>query len=504
MYQKGLASRFALDGLKVPLSAGWFYNAIDPVIKREVTADTFFDQHMHYVHAIAKTLADTPPKRVVRKFITRPSGLKDVDAKRLMQYTRDLHSVTKIETKDGRSFSFGCVQVVNVKSCQKMAIELCAIHADQRIAHPDFDYRVICLHGRLSHASRNYIEQRLNLMLSRGGKDGDLAPLKNPEALRFVKESTAKNLMIILVSTLETTGRDHDFDWGIIEPRDDRSIIQFAGRIRRHRDALQGESVQNISIFNEPLSWKGVPWELNIDKPGVNNPFARYGVGDVIGKSFNITHLKANRTKDASDLTKVYGDLPTFSEMLSVTYGGANVAITPARVLTDAKMHPGEFSGRGNMEYAHTVRACEVARLINTLTSQRPGKAETLMEWSQDSNKAGRLLATHAAKYRFRNSIPMEHYWCKEDSEGIVAWYHDNSQGKPNKQDFDIAPVKFNEEILLFNFSEFDEVRSLMELTGAYGDPGWQSLSGLNVAEQIVDATKYQYHAQVGMYRTHN
>ena len=173
MYQKGLASRFALDGVKVPLSAGWFYNAIDPVIKRDITSDTFFDQHMHYVHAIAKTLADTPPKRVVRKFITRPSGLKDVDAKRLMQYTRDLHSVTKIETKDGRSFSFGCVQVVNVKSCQKMAIELCAIHADQRIAHPDFDYRVICLHGRLSHASRNYIEQRLNLMLSRGGKDGD-------------------------------------------------------------------------------------------------------------------------------------------------------------------------------------------------------------------------------------------------------------------------------------------------------------------------------------------
>ena len=30
-------------------------------------------------------------------------------------------------------------------------------------------------------------------------------------------------------------GRDHDYDWGIVEPSSMRSIIQLAGRIRRHR-----------------------------------------------------------------------------------------------------------------------------------------------------------------------------------------------------------------------------------------------------------------------------
>ena len=34
---------------------------------------------------------------------------------------------------------------------------------------------------------------------------------------------------------MEEVGRDHDFDWAVVEPSSYRSIIQLSGRIRRHR-----------------------------------------------------------------------------------------------------------------------------------------------------------------------------------------------------------------------------------------------------------------------------
>jgi CRISPR-associated endonuclease/helicase Cas3 len=37
---------------------------------------------------------------------------------------------------------------------------------------------------------------------------------------------------------VEEVGRDHDFDWAVIEPSSYRSIIQLAGRILRHRDQV--------------------------------------------------------------------------------------------------------------------------------------------------------------------------------------------------------------------------------------------------------------------------
>lgn len=37
-------------------------------------------------------------------------------------------------------------------------------------------------------------------------------------------------------------GRDHDYDWAIVEPSSMRSIIQLAGRIRRHRSGFSGEA----------------------------------------------------------------------------------------------------------------------------------------------------------------------------------------------------------------------------------------------------------------------
>lgn len=497
-YEKGVKSRNALDGRNTPVSAGWFSDSVQPAICKKVDAELFHNSHQKYVQDIAASLRTAPVKRSIRKYYERNTAKiqEPIDPERIMEYARDLHNLTAVNLSGDRQLSFGCIQVVNVKHCQKIAISLCDQYEEMRKNCPEYDFRVICFHGRLSLASRTYIETRLNKMLYRSGEDGDLAPLNLPETKKFLEQSPARHLMIILVSTMETTGRDHDFDWGMIESRSERDIIQFAGRIRRHRPALHAEAAQNLVVFNEPLKWDGTPWEPGIHK-NKSHPFSFFGVGDALGRSFISIELKS-ATKDEKR-----GYLPSYQTMLTQTYGYdasvVHIPITPERVLTDWEMKKGEFTTINGSQFAHTVRACEVGRLHHILLNKRKNKAETLLEWADDSNCAGRLLATHAAKYRFRHSYPMEYYWRKEDGDHHVIWFHDNSHGKPNQQNFSIIKTRFNELALLFSFSEMDEIHDLMKVTGMVGDWGWRRLSGLNSREIIQSPEKYTYHAQMGL-----
>ena len=55
---------------------------------------------------------------------------------------------------------------------------------------------------------------------------------------------------------MEEIGRDHDFDWAIVEPSSYRSIIQLAGRVHRHRPCLQDISAPNIGVMQ--FNWQGM------------------------------------------------------------------------------------------------------------------------------------------------------------------------------------------------------------------------------------------------------
>jgi len=68
-------------------------------------------------------------------------------------------------------------------------------------------------------------------------------------------KSVAKNVVFILVATpVEEIGRDHDFDWGVIEPSSYRSIIQLAGRVRRHREGAI--DYPNIALLQ--FNWRAI------------------------------------------------------------------------------------------------------------------------------------------------------------------------------------------------------------------------------------------------------
>ena len=286
-YLAGVKSRDALDSAETRIFGGWFSDSTPPVIQKISSPEGFEQEHLVFAGGVAE-MAGAQGKRRVADYIHRqeaadgPASEQRQQPLSLVAAVDKLHRLNAVSLPDQRRFSFGCVQVVNVVHCQRLALALAAWAAEEKTVDV-LDIRVVCLHGRLSLATRNWIDGQLNRMLCRKGENGDLAPLANPFVRDFVAGSSCLNIAVILVSTLETTGRDHDFDWGVIESRQERDILQFAGRIRRHRAPLPDSGFKNLVIWDVPLRWDGKPWQPQNtgDNPAA---FQRFGVGDTMGE----------------------------------------------------------------------------------------------------------------------------------------------------------------------------------------------------------------------------
>ncbi|BAZ93719.1 helicases [Thiohalobacter thiocyanaticus] len=157
-----------------------------------------------------------------------------------------LHSCNHSAHGDKR-VSIGLVRVANIKQCLKVANYIRA-RADSA---PDSTVFVTAYHSKEIIARRALKEKSLDLILNRK-KDSDTW-WNNSEETRAIVESTeTRNIVFIVVATpVEEVGRDHDFDWAVIEPSSIGSIIQTAGRVNRHRrlDLSQSDS-PNIIILD--------------------------------------------------------------------------------------------------------------------------------------------------------------------------------------------------------------------------------------------------------------
>jgi CRISPR-associated endonuclease/helicase Cas3 len=99
--------------------------------------------------------------------------------------------------------------------------------------------KLICYHAKHLPLIRHRIEQILNALLTRKGNQ---QPHDHPTLRTHLEncQQQGKTQLLIIVSTspISEVGRDHDYDWGIVEPNSYWSLIQMAGRIWRHRRHL--------------------------------------------------------------------------------------------------------------------------------------------------------------------------------------------------------------------------------------------------------------------------
>jgi CRISPR-associated endonuclease/helicase Cas3 len=125
----------------------------------------------------------------------------------------------------GKTVSFGLIRVANVAP---------AIELSRFIAEGLPNTIVACYHAADFRISRFEKERRLDFLLSR--HDGNKNILNDSQIRSIVNKSPHNEIIFVLVATpVEEVGRDHDFDWAVIEPSSAQSIVQTSGRVNRHR-----------------------------------------------------------------------------------------------------------------------------------------------------------------------------------------------------------------------------------------------------------------------------
>jgi len=158
-----------------------------------------------------------------------------------------LHHVHAWEAPGGGRLSIGMIRFAHVRDVVNAAQVLAEYRSET------VEIVLVPYHSRNFMLSRAFIEYRLDGMLRRG--QDSAAPIQDVDVRRRLRQASAqgKSLCVVVVcSPVEDVGRDHDFDWSIIEPSSTRSIVQVAGCVLRHRPAMVSTK-PNVLVFRKPV-----------------------------------------------------------------------------------------------------------------------------------------------------------------------------------------------------------------------------------------------------------
>jgi CRISPR-associated endonuclease/helicase Cas3 len=129
----------------------------------------------------------------------------------------------------GAWFSTGFARMNLVKNAQRFALWLMC-HAEALESQYGVRIRLNCYTAALDSVTRKSLEHDLGELLLRKNDDWSLHPV-----MRALDKQPQNTLYIVITTPVIEVGRDYDFDWCILEPSSDMSIIQSAGRVLRHR-----------------------------------------------------------------------------------------------------------------------------------------------------------------------------------------------------------------------------------------------------------------------------
>lgn len=162
----------------------------------------------------------------------------------LRQHAHSLHRQHhSIDPKTGKRASFGLIRMANIDPLFDVARELFRQGAEEGCR-----IHLCVYHSRHPLLVRAAIERTLDAVLQRGKPDA----VFRLESVRQRLDTTPEpnHLFVVLATAVAEVGRDHDYDWAIVEPSSMRSIIQLAGRVRRHRAGMCQEDQPNLYLLD--------------------------------------------------------------------------------------------------------------------------------------------------------------------------------------------------------------------------------------------------------------
>jgi CRISPR-associated endonuclease/helicase Cas3 len=169
------------------------------------------------------------------------------------------HAHHTVDPHSGKRVSFGLIRMANIEPLVEVARAIYHLGAEAGT------WMHLCVyHAQYPLLLRSAIEQQLDGALNR--QDAQ-AVFDRPEIRgRLDAHSQQDQLFIVLASPVSEVGRDHDYDWAIVEPSSMRSLIQLAGRVRRHR--VGPCDSPNIALLHTNLKALERPGQPAFCRPG--------------------------------------------------------------------------------------------------------------------------------------------------------------------------------------------------------------------------------------------
>lgn len=222
---------------------------------------------------IEKRLKKLSAKEIRRKAKTMPlsigQGLNRKEichdlAKHLHSQLHILHSKHHtVDPVSNKRVSFGLIRMANIGPLTETAQALFVLGAKS-----DYHIHLCVYHSKHPLLVRSNIEKKLDLLLNR---TKELAIFEDNFLRHKLDRFPEKNhIFVIMATAVAEVGRDHDYDWAIVEPSSMRSIIQLAGRIRRHRFGII--NIPNLYLLNTNVRHlENKAGEPAFCKPGFEN-----------------------------------------------------------------------------------------------------------------------------------------------------------------------------------------------------------------------------------------
>ena len=250
-FQSGIEMRAALFKAPQKFIMAIADNELKPKILLQNTEDqnNFAEVYLQHLSDLQTVLAEkaTQPYRLAKlAMIDKPSI--EIWQQTILEQVQSLHEQNGWTFKKiGKKLSFGLVRVANIKHAIRLAKYLSTELSYAQIA---------CYHANDWLISRFHKEQRLDFLLTRHKNGikrvtGNEHIFVDDEILDIMNHSASTDIPFIVIATpVEEVGRDHDFDWAVIDASSIQSIVQTAGRVNRHRlNAVQSPNIV-IPQFN--------------------------------------------------------------------------------------------------------------------------------------------------------------------------------------------------------------------------------------------------------------
>lgn len=237
-YQAGLRAGAALreDGQALPMRLHIVCDSLEPVAADNPSVEEGASLYARTMQAMARV-----PRPVLRCYtvqaIPKEGSAETRFAQAITQACLQLHEANVVhDARLSCRLSIGLVRVANIHRCVDVAKRL---QADGRF--------VVCAyHSRELSLRRAWREAQLDRVLQRG-TSAWLDHLL--ELLPWLREATGDVRLVVVATPVEEVGRDHDFDWAVIEPSSMHSIVQTAGRVNRHRRMPLAEGQVNVAVL---------------------------------------------------------------------------------------------------------------------------------------------------------------------------------------------------------------------------------------------------------------